>query len=133
MRAWGNATAIRLLPDAPGLFAELAALQPRMLPNGKVKLEAPAPRRAHAGVPRALVVIGEGRQRSAALTPMTAAAAVDALFARVAPGFDRYPEARAAALSMARSCAVARLSPAHDPEDSAAALTRWFGAEADGR
>jgi hypothetical protein len=64
---------------------------------------------------------------------MTAEAAVDALFARVAPGFDRYPEARAAALAIARSCAVARLIPAREPNDSAAALTRWFEAEAAGQ
>ncbi len=129
LRAWGNATDIRLLPDAVNLFPELAALQPRHLPNGKVKLEAPAPRRAHVGLPRALVVMGPKRQRVATLASMTAEAAIDFLFAAVGPGFDQYPGARATALAIARACAVARLSPAEDPNSSAMVLTRWFETE----
>ncbi len=129
-RVWGNAIRIRLLPDAPSLFPELAVLRPERLPNGKVKLEAPAPRRALAGMPCALVVIGPGRQTAPSLAPMTAEAAIDAMFTNVGTGFDRYPDARAEALALACRCAVARLSPAHDPKASALALSRWFAAEA---
>lgn len=128
-RVWGNTTHIRLLPDAAGLFVELARLQPQRLPNGKVKLEAPAPRRAPVGLPCALVVIGPGRETAPALMPTTAEAAIDALFANVGPGFDRYPGARAEALAIARHCAVARLIPADDPNASALTLTRWFESE----
>ena len=61
--------------------------------------------------------------------PMTADAAITTLFAEVGPGFDRYPGARAAALTIARNCAVARLYPAEDPNNSAIALTRWIESE----
>ncbi len=126
-RVWGHATTIRLLPDAARFFPELAGIAPRRLPNGKVKRDAPVRSPALTGTPAWLVVVGRGDPAAPALLPMSADSALEAMYARPAGGFDRYPRAQSAAREIARGCAIAQLLASHDPQSSASLLDRWAG------
>jgi hypothetical protein len=125
-RIWGHPGLIHLAPDAPRLFPELARLEPRLRPNGKLKLAvdpavlgvAPA---THGE--RAIVcVIERGRGQASRIAPLPADEVVAAIAGGREAGFDLFGERmRTAATALAASPAY-RLSVGTDPGTAALLL-----------
>jgi hypothetical protein len=105
MRLWGHPGPIHLLPDAPRFFPELAALEPQVRANGKLKLAVDlaalgAGRLVTHADQAAVCFVTRGSGRASQIAPLPADAALAALSNPREPGFnllgDRAPAAAAA-------------------------------------
>lgn len=126
-RVWGSARRVRLLPDAPAHFPEVARVGTPSSIEGKEKLAVALG--ATCGVADDAVVCLLARGRRVSLVRAGAAEIVDALTRRVDAGFDRWPARHE---RVARALAAGggwRLTLGDDPRDALAPLRAMLGGE----
>jgi hypothetical protein len=129
LRVWGHPGPIHLLPDAPRFFPELAALEPRVRANGKLKLAVDVAAlgmgRLATHADRALVCfVARAEGRASRLEPMPADAALAALADPREPGFDLLAGRAPAAAAALVAGGAYRISVGADLDDAVGLLAR---------
>jgi serine kinase of HPr protein (carbohydrate metabolism regulator) len=132
LHVWGSPGPFRLLPSAAAGFAELAAVAPTRLHNGKEKVIVAAHASAAAGRARVVrdcgvCVLGE-RRAEAQVRPLSGIEVMSLIDLTGDPGFDAFADAIAPAVARLARNGAWLLHPSRSPGDSIPLLAYMLAA-----
>jgi hypothetical protein len=128
LRVWGCPWIVRLLPESPALFPEVAQLGTPSTADGKRKLAISlgggADRKRSASGEAVVCILKRGER--AALRQLPAAALSEALGRQMTAGFDRFPERHEAVVRALTTGGGWQLTLSRDPSESLPLLRRML-------